>query len=188
MVDERFWAGVGGEVELDEGAVDVLEVGLEGVEEAAGLEVFGGCAAGGFFLLVMMNYLFFWLLRKGKEKERKRERKGEERKRKTTHTETPSSFTIYPIPYPSAATGPNPNSLNAGFPQLDVDNIDVLRSCHPGSVKIVGSGDGLPEQFPHATGFAFTPLYPESVLMGERGRSNAVVGVGEEGGEEDGEV
>ena len=43
------------------------------------------------------------------------------------------------MPYPSAATGPNPNSLNAGFPQLEVLNIDVLSNSQPGSVKIAGS-------------------------------------------------
>ena len=47
---------------------------------------------------------------------------------------------MYPIPYPSAATGPKPNSRNAGFPQLDVDKMDVLSVRHPGSVKIAGSG------------------------------------------------
>jgi hypothetical protein len=38
---------------------------------------------------------------------------------------------IYPIPYPSAATGPNPNNLRAGFPQFEVDMIEVLRIDHP---------------------------------------------------------
>ena len=56
-----------------------------------------------------------------------------------TYIDNPSSLIIYPIPYPSAATGPNPNSLNAGFPQFDVDKIDVLNTLHPGSVNIDGS-------------------------------------------------
>lgn len=47
---------------------------------------------------------------------------------------------MYPMPYPSAATGPNPKSRSAGFPQLDVLRMDVLRSDQPGSVKIDGSG------------------------------------------------
>lgn len=55
-----------------------------------------------------------------------------------TYTEIPSSLMIYPIPYPSAATGPNPNNLNAGFPQFDVDKIDVLKVDQPGSVKMEG--------------------------------------------------
>ena len=55
-----------------------------------------------------------------------------------TYTEIPSSLIIYPIPYPSAATGPNPNSLKAGLPQLDVERMEVPRSAHPGSVYIEG--------------------------------------------------
>ena len=76
---------------------------------------------------------------------------------------------MYPMPYPSAATGPKPNSRSAGFPQFDVDKIDVLSSCQPGSVKIAGSA-GLPWWWcplPFAE-----PLYPESVLAGEFGRSS----------------
>jgi hypothetical protein len=71
------------------------------------------------------------------------------------YIEIPSSLIIYPIPYPSAATGPNPNSLRAGFPQFDVEMIEVLNVAQPGSLKIAGillratgrgagsSGDGL---------------------------------------------
>ena len=59
-------------------------------------------------------------------------------KEKKPYTEIPSSLIIYPIPYPSAATGPNPNSLNAGLPQLDVERIDVPSRAHPGSVNIEG--------------------------------------------------
>ena len=55
-----------------------------------------------------------------------------------TYTEIPSSLIIYPIPYPSAATGPNPNSLKAGLPQLDVERMEVPRRAHPGSVYIKG--------------------------------------------------
>ena len=62
-----------------------------------------------------------------------------------THTEIPSSLMIYPIPYPSAATGPKPNSLNAGFPQFDVDNIDVFSVAHPPSRNISGSAGPLDE-------------------------------------------
>lgn len=46
---------------------------------------------------------------------------------------------IYPIPNPSCATGPNPNSLNAGFPQFDVDKILVLSKDQPPSVNNAGS-------------------------------------------------
>jgi len=52
--------------------------------------------------------------------------------------EIPSSLIMYPIPYPSLATGPNPNSLSAGFPQFEVDKIDVDNKAQPGSVKISG--------------------------------------------------
>ena len=55
-----------------------------------------------------------------------------------SYTEIPSSLMIYPIPYPSAATGPNPNSLRAGFPQFDVDRIEVPSVDQPGSVKMAG--------------------------------------------------
>ena len=54
------------------------------------------------------------------------------------YTEIPSSLIMYPIPYPSAATGPNPNSLKAGLPQLDVERMEVPRRAHPGSVYIEG--------------------------------------------------
>jgi hypothetical protein len=45
---------------------------------------------------------------------------------------------IYPIPYPSAATGPKPNKRRAGFPQFDVDRIEVFSRFQPGSAKIAG--------------------------------------------------
>lgn len=69
---------------------------------------------------------------------------------------------IYPIPYPSAATGPNPNRRSAGFPQFDVDMIDVPSSDQPGSVKMAGRG-GLPQQL---------LLVLEELLTGEMGRSS----------------
>ena len=81
-----------------------------------------------------------------------------------TYTEMPSSLMMYPIPYPSAATGPNPNSRNAGFPQLDVDRIERFRTCQPASVKIAGSG-GLSRPF--------APLPLDVVLVGDVGRSSA---------------
>jgi hypothetical protein len=54
------------------------------------------------------------------------------------YTLIPFSLMIYPMPYPSAATGPNPNRRNAGFPQFEVDKIEVLRRFQPGSAKIDG--------------------------------------------------
>lgn len=50
----------------------------------------------------------------------------------------PFSLMIYPIPYPSAATGPKPNKRSAGFPQFEVDKMDVLSRFQPGSAKIAG--------------------------------------------------
>jgi len=50
---------------------------------------------------------------------------------------------IYPIPKPSAAVGPNPNRRNAGFPQFEVDKIDVPNSAQPGSVNMAGRRVGL---------------------------------------------
>ena len=43
------------------------------------------------------------------------------------------------MPYPSGVTGPKPNSLKAGFPQLDVESTLVPRRLYPGSVKIAGT-------------------------------------------------
>lgn len=63
-----------------------------------------------------------------------------------THIDKPSSLIIYPIPNPFEATGPNPNSLNAGLPQLEVDKIDVLREAHPESEKIIGSSFLVPSR------------------------------------------
>ena len=69
---------------------------------------------------------------------------------------------MYPIPNPSAATGPNPNSLSAGFPQLDVERMDRLRRCQPWSVKIDGNG-----------GFSRAVLPLDVVLVGDVGRSSS---------------
>lgn len=54
------------------------------------------------------------------------------------YIDIPSSLMMYPIPYPSAATGPKPNSLRAGFPQFEVERMDVPSVAQPGSVKRVG--------------------------------------------------
>ena len=56
-----------------------------------------------------------------------------------TYIEIPSSLIIYPIPYPSAATGPKPNKRRAGLPQLEVERMEVFKTVHPWSVKIVGN-------------------------------------------------
>ena len=53
--------------------------------------------------------------------------------------EMPSSLMIYPMPYPSAATGPKPNKRRAGLPQLEVERIEVFKTLHPLSVKMLGS-------------------------------------------------
>jgi hypothetical protein len=53
--------------------------------------------------------------------------------------EMPSSLIIYPMPYPSAATGPKPNKRRAGLPQLEVERIEVFKTCQPWSVNILGN-------------------------------------------------
>ena len=121
MVDERLRPLVRRQVQLDEHPLDVEQVPLERVQEPARLQVLRRRAS------VPRN--------------RPSARPTEERREYVrTHTEMPSSLMIYPIPNPSAATGPNPNSLSAGFPQLDVERMDRLRRCQPWSVKIDGNG------------------------------------------------
>ncbi len=44
------------------------------------------------------------------------------------------------MPYPYAATGPKPKSRRAGLPQLDVERIEVFKTDHPWSVKMLGRG------------------------------------------------
>ena len=48
-------------------------------------------------------------------------------------------------PYPFGETGPKPNRRSAGFPQFDVDRIDVPSVPHPPSRKISGNNDALDE-------------------------------------------
>ena len=57
------------------------------------------------------------------------------------HTDRPSSLMMYPSPNPSGETGPKPNRRSAGFPQFDVDRIDVPSVAQPPSRKISGSPD-----------------------------------------------
>lgn len=121
MVNEWFCTFVCGEVKLDEDSLHVQEVTLEGIEESPGLQVLGGSTT--------------------MRKETVQENDSATSLRDfTTYTEIPSSLMIYPIPYPSAATGPNPNNLNAGLPQFDVERMDVFKTCQPGSKKISGRG------------------------------------------------
>jgi hypothetical protein len=126
VVDERRRALVGGPMELDEDALDLQEIALQGIQEAAGLQVFRGGTA--------VNQIHFFRT----EEQRVSASFRWNRTRLRTYTEIPSSLMIYPIPYPSAATGPNPNNLSAGLPQFDVDKMDMPSCAHPGSVKIAG--------------------------------------------------
>ena len=94
---------------------------------------------------------------------------GAPKSQKETYTDIPSSLMIYPIPYPSAATGPNPNRRSAGFPQFDVDRIDVLSSAQPGSVKIAGIAALLQPPPLGALPLPLLALLPLSLVVGEGG-------------------
>jgi len=131
MVHEGRRALVCRAMHLYEQPLDIIQITPKRIEEPACLKVFRRCTTAKILL----------------------------RSKKTlnhmkTYKESRSSLMIYPIPYPSAATGPNPNSLSAGFPQFEVERIDVPSVSHPPSVNIHGilllgapavgsSGEGL---------------------------------------------
>jgi hypothetical protein len=117
VVHEWLWAGICFEMNGHENTLDVHQVTLERIKEAASLEMLRGGAAMTKHL-VTPNSGFEETV--------------------STDMEIPSSLIIYPMPYPSLATGPNPNNLSAGFPQLEVDKIDVDSKAQPGSVKMLG--------------------------------------------------